>query len=538
MAISYPKTHHDWALKTSDCWQGLPGMLATLKHITSLMDGGDTGTGFGTSNGKMENINSLTDWVVSEFLVGPYDEVARVELQCLLFYREFDRQIFCLNPIIQEMFDKTDVGKVGLAEIKKLPYPCFYINLAKSKLRVKNFETGKYHPVSGFYVLRDNTDEDVDKLTFFVHAEGDHNKFGGKYYFSFSLERCFSEFDSVGDYVKFVCRNPERDSSSPGVEHTNKDLREHSKMFMSIYRIFAAFLMYLNMEDPSLRKDVADAKRRKELEDKIDRARSRSKKKKYQTRLQKLKQRANVTYVGEREETRILGQCGGYETERHWRRGHDHRFWTGPKKNKETGEDWSVVPDGILPEVYWEGRRALLSKWVEPTLIHPEKEVAEQELGHNYSLAVPASYLEKRKILEDMYSAMEGALETVTLTRHERSRKNQQNCFKHWGFECRVCGFDPVRDHPLGEMVEDLPSHGLEAHHLTPLGDSDEGRVVSAIDDMRPLCHVCHKVVHARGTKEPPRDVEKMRTVVADELTKRAVILHAANKQTTPPQAS
>ena len=151
---------------------------------------------------------------------------------------------------------------------------------------------------------------------------------------------------------------------------------------------------------------------------------------------------------------------------------------------------------------------------------------------------MPATYLEKREVLEDMYSAMEGKAQTVTLTTHERSRKNQQACFSHWGFECRICGFTPVKDHPLGEMVQGLPSQGLEAHHLTPLGEDDESHIVSAVDDMRPLCHVCHKVVHARGTSQPPRDVEEMRKMVQEEVDRKATGVRRSKDSTLIPDPS
>ena len=71
-------------------------------------------------------------------------------------------------------------------------------------------------------------------------------------------------------------------------------------------------------------------------------------------------------------------------------------------------------------------------------------------------------------------------------------------------------------------MVKDsLPSHGLEAHHLTPLSSVGKEHKVSAVDDMRPLCNVCHKIVHAVPKGKPPREVEKLRTIVNEELARK-----------------
>lgn len=515
----YPKTHYEFIRGTDDQYRDIDKHIRVaktlLKRTYDEREGGDEG----------ELLSSGTaNWLVNSFVQGPWDDVARTEIFCMLRYEDYGRQVFALNPIIQEMFDNTDVSRVGKEELSKLPYPCFYVNLLNSGLRLESAEDGNMYPISGFYVLRDTSDTDVPMLTFFVHAEGPNGKFGSKYYFSMALERCFERFDSVGDYIKHVVKDPKRDSSSPGIERSKQDQIETGKTFLHIYRIFAAFLMYLNTEDPSLRESVNSAleARRRKLEKRLLNVRNKSKKRKYQTQLSRLQKKKTVTYVGEREEKKILDQCGGnYEAERHWRRGHEHRFWYGPLKNKETGEDWSKVPEGLTTEEYWTGKRELRTKWLEPTLIRGDKELNEHS-DRTYALAVPASYLEKQRILKDMCSAVEGGSVVVELSRPERSRKNQRACFEHWGFECRICGFEPAKDHPLGTMVEAMPSQGLEAHHLTPLGNGDGERVVSPVDDMRPLCNVCHKVVHARGPKHPPRDVEKLRAMVQEEVSRKS----------------
>ena len=512
----YPKTHYEYIRSpTSDQYENIDNHVRLARGML-----------FRTIKDKEHLSSATANWLMNTFVSGPWDDVARTEVFCMLRYEDFGRQVFALNPIIQEMFDNTDVSRVGEAELSKLPYPCFYINLLGSSFTLQSPEDGKYYPISGFYVLRDNSDKDVPSLTFFLHAEGPNGKFGSKFYFSLALNQCFEKFDSVGDYIKHVIKDPKRDSSSPGVDRTLKDQKETGKTFLHIYRIFAAFLMYLNTEDPSLRKQIngeLEARRRR-LEKKVRSAKNPSKKRKYAATLSRLqKNRKTVVYVGEREERRILEQCGGnYESERHWRRGHDHRFWYGPLKNKETGEDWSKVPEGMTTEEYWTGKRELRSRWLEPTLIRADKEAVNEGGNRIYSLAVPSSYLEKQRILRDMCSSVEGKMVEVTLTKPERSRKNQQACFEHWGFECRICGFSPAKDHPLGHMVESMPSQGLEAHHLHPLGDGQGERLVNPIEDMRPLCNVCHKVVHARGSKVPPRDVERLRSMVQEEVVRKS----------------
>jgi hypothetical protein len=327
-----------------------------------------------------------------------------------------------------------------------------------------------------------------------------------------NLVTCFRDFECVGDYVNFVCSEPARNASSPGAELSDARNIENGKTFMSIYRVFASMLMYLQTEDPSVREDITGINERRKWKGKLRRCKKPNSKKAriYKTMLNRVSPRS-VTYVGEREESEITEVEGfTWEKKRRWRRGHEHRFWTGPKKYP-SGHD---LVGEVIPYENWQSSvyddkpiRSLITRWVKPTLCNPDAEPA-YEGAHEYGFTMACE--EKHRLLAN-YIFKEGKAKEVKLTSYERDPKARAACLDHYGFVCQVCDYAPGEHHKLGSLVERY----LQVHHVNPI-HSRNGveHVVDPVKDLVPVCYECHKYIHSRGTKGKPYTVEELRDLI------------------------
>ena len=81
--------------------------------------------------------------------------------------------------------------------------------------------------------------------------------------------------------------------------------------------------------------------------------------------------------------------------------------------------------------------------------------------------------------------------------RIERNDRASREAKKHHGVICQSCNFD------FGKVYGELGRGYIEAHHLRPLGDLDEGIPVSynVATDFAVLCANCHRMIHR--TAEP-----------------------------------
>ena len=86
----------------------------------------------------------------------------------------------------------------------------------------------------------------------------------------------------------------------------------------------------------------------------------------------------------------------------------------------------------------------------------------------------------------------------------ERNLKAREECLRHYGCKCSVCGFDFEKEY--GEIGRGF----IEVHHIVPLSTIREEYVVDPIRDLRPLCSNCHSMVHRR---EPVISVEELKKI-------------------------
>lgn len=87
---------------------------------------------------------------------------------------------------------------------------------------------------------------------------------------------------------------------------------------------------------------------------------------------------------------------------------------------------------------------------------------------------------------------------------YERNQKARQECLKHYGYKCVVCGFDFEKEY--GSIGHEF----IEVHHIVPVSSIGKEYVVNPVLDLRPLCSNCHSMIHRNSE-----------VLTIDELIKR-----------------
>ena len=85
---------------------------------------------------------------------------------------------------------------------------------------------------------------------------------------------------------------------------------------------------------------------------------------------------------------------------------------------------------------------------------------------------------------------IEGEKQIISIATYDRSAQARQECIKAWGYQCAVCGFD------FGAVYGEYGKGYIEVHHLKPISEKDGEYEVSPIEDLRPVCANCHRMLH------------------------------------------
>lgn len=87
----------------------------------------------------------------------------------------------------------------------------------------------------------------------------------------------------------------------------------------------------------------------------------------------------------------------------------------------------------------------------------------------------------------------EGAKKQITVNAYERNYKARQECVKHYGSICLICGFD------FG-LVYGADFQGkIHVHHIKPLAEIDAEYEIDPVGDLMPICPNCHFALHSKG---------------------------------------
>ena len=96
----------------------------------------------------------------------------------------------------------------------------------------------------------------------------------------------------------------------------------------------------------------------------------------------------------------------------------------------------------------------------------------------------------------------EGRPKTVTYRTYDRSSDAREDCIRHHGYNCAVCGFNFEKTY--GSTGEGF----IEVHHLKQIADRGEEHLVDPVKDLRPVCANCHRMLHKA---KPPLGIEELK---------------------------
>ena len=99
----------------------------------------------------------------------------------------------------------------------------------------------------------------------------------------------------------------------------------------------------------------------------------------------------------------------------------------------------------------------------------------------------------------------EGSVQRILVNRYERDSRAREECIRHYGTTCFLCGFDFVAVY--GEVMDGF----THVHHLKPLSSVGTDYEVNPIRDLRPVCPNCHAVLHRR---EPAFSLDEVRQLL------------------------
>lgn len=98
----------------------------------------------------------------------------------------------------------------------------------------------------------------------------------------------------------------------------------------------------------------------------------------------------------------------------------------------------------------------------------------------------------------------EGASYITSLTKYERNWHARQKCLEHFGYKCRVCGFDFAKTY--GAIGQGF----IHVHHVTPLAEIGREYQLNPINDLRPVCPNCHAMIHRQRPALTIEELKKM----------------------------
>ncbi|MBI5417830.1 HNH endonuclease [Candidatus Poribacteria bacterium] len=104
---------------------------------------------------------------------------------------------------------------------------------------------------------------------------------------------------------------------------------------------------------------------------------------------------------------------------------------------------------------------------------------------------------------------IEGRRTKVENTYYERNIKARKKCIEHYGFICKICGFD------FSKAYGEIGKGYIEVHHLVPIHEKKIEYHINPINDLIPVCSNCHSIIHR---KNPPYCEEEIKDIINKKL--------------------
>ena len=98
---------------------------------------------------------------------------------------------------------------------------------------------------------------------------------------------------------------------------------------------------------------------------------------------------------------------------------------------------------------------------------------------------------------------LEGKPKKITITSYDRSQKARQECIKHYGLTCVVCGFN------FQKTYGDIGKGFIYVHHLRGVADIASETEIDPIEALRPVCANCHAMLHKERPAYSIDDIKK-----------------------------
>ena len=108
---------------------------------------------------------------------------------------------------------------------------------------------------------------------------------------------------------------------------------------------------------------------------------------------------------------------------------------------------------------------------------------------------------------QESFQYIEGAKKQIVVNSYERNYKARQECIKHKGDTCIICGFN------FGEFYGTDFEGKIHVHHIKALAEIDGEYQIDPINDLVPVCPNCHLALHSKVGDEV-YSVEDIKNIV------------------------
>ena len=104
----------------------------------------------------------------------------------------------------------------------------------------------------------------------------------------------------------------------------------------------------------------------------------------------------------------------------------------------------------------------------------------------------------------NLTAPIEGTALTQKSKRYERNPIYRKLCINKYGYTCQVCGFN--FEDVYGYLGKDF----IEVHHIQPVSEYAEPKVLDPEKDLIPVCSNCHAMLHRGKTVLLPEELRKI----------------------------
>jgi hypothetical protein len=145
-----------------------------------------------------------------------------------------------------------------------------------------------------------------------------------------------------------------------------------------------------------------------------------------------------------------------------------------------------------------------------------------------YSL-VPWRAVRPPEEVQEGSAYREGSVQRILVNRYERDPQAREDCIKHYGPTCVVCGFN------FGAVYGPLAEGFIHVHHVKSLSEIGEEYVVDPVADLRPVCPNCHAVLHLGGECRRIEEVSQLLELgmTPNKLLQQAAAHHVGSTMTS-----